>query len=150
MANEPNPNDPYRSNPADDPYRTERPADDLRRANRFDSELQTDPELAEGPAGGSKVAIFALAIALVLGAVFYGLNSSTMNNPGTSSTAQNTPSTPPAAPPGMRDVTPRANADQGITTGAAPTRPQTPPSAAPAATDLSRSGNQPANGAAAK
>jgi hypothetical protein len=121
MAYERNPNDPYRSNLADDPYRTERPADELRRAARLDSELQMDPELAAGPAGGGKVAIFAIAIAVVLGAVFYGLNSSTMNNPGTSSTAQNTPSTPPAAPAGMRDVTPRANTDQGITTGAAPT-----------------------------
>jgi hypothetical protein len=65
--------------------------------------------------------MFAVAIAVVLGAVFYGLNSSTINNPGTSSTAQNTPSMPPAAPAGMRDVTPRANTDQGITTGAAPT-----------------------------
>jgi len=27
----------------------------------------------------------------------------------------------------MRDVTPRANTDQGVTTGAAPARPQTPP-----------------------
>ena len=144
MAHEPNPDDRYRSNRADDPYRTEQPADDPRRSSRLDNELQTDPELAEGPAGGGKVAMFAVAIALVLGAVFYGLNSSTINNPGASSTAQNTPSSPPAAPPGMRDVTPRANTDQGMTTGAAPARPQTPPSAAPAATDLSRSGNQPA------
>jgi hypothetical protein len=121
MAYQPNPNDPYRSNLADDPYRTERPADDLRRANRLDGESQMDPELASGPAGGGKIAMFAIAIAVVLGAVFYGLNSSTMNNPGTSSTAQNTPSTPPAAPAGMRDVTPRANTDQGVTTGAAPT-----------------------------
>ena len=121
MAYQPNPNDPYRSNPADDPYRTERPADDLRGSSRLDNELQMDPELANGPAGGGKIAMFAVAIAVVLGAVFYGLNSSTINNPGTSSTAQNTPSMPPAAPAGMRDVTPRANTDQGMTTGAAPT-----------------------------
>jgi hypothetical protein len=118
MAYERNPDDPYRPNPADDPYR---------RQGRLDSELQPDPELAEGPASGAKVAMFAIAIAVVLGAVFYGLNNSTINQAGTSSTAQNTSQTsPPAAPPGMRDVAPRANTDQGMTTGAAPTRMNRP------------------------
>jgi hypothetical protein len=118
MAYERNPDDPYRPNPADDPYR---------RADRLDNELQPDPELAEGPASGAKVAMFAIAIAVVLGAVFYGLNNSTINQAGTSSTAQNTSQTsPPAAPPGMRDVAPRANTDQGMTTGAAPTRMNRP------------------------
>jgi hypothetical protein len=41
----------------------------------------------------------------------------------------------------MRDVTPRANTEQGTTTGAAPARPQAPP--APAA-------NPPADNAPAK
>jgi hypothetical protein len=119
MALERNPDDPYRRNPADDEYR---------RAARLDNELQPDPELAEGPASGAKVAMFALAIAVVLGAIFYGLNNTTINQAGTSSTAQNTSQTsPPAAPLGMREVTPRANIDQGMTTGAAPARPQTPP-----------------------
>ena len=71
--------------------------------------------------------MFAVAIALVLGAVFYGLNNSSINQAGTSSsTAQNTPQTsPPTAPPGMRDVTPRANNTQpGTTTGAAPSTPR--------------------------
>jgi hypothetical protein len=118
MAYERNPDDPYRPNPADDPYR---------RAARLDNELQPDPELAEGPASNSKIAMFAIAIALVLGVVFYSLNNSTINQTGTSSTAQNTSQTsPPAAPPGMRDMTPRANTDQGTTTGAAPTRMNRP------------------------
>jgi hypothetical protein len=105
----------------------------MNRQSRLDDELQPDPELAEGPASGAKVAMFAVAIALVLGAVFYGLNNSSINQAGTASTAQNTTqSSPPAAPPGMRDVTPRANTDQGMTTGAAPARPQTPPAPAPA------------------
>lgn len=126
MAIERNPNDPYRSNPADDPYRSNLADDDVRRQTRLDNELQPDPELAEGPASGGKIAMFAIAVAVVLGAVFYGMNNSSVN-PGTSSTAQNTTqSSPPAAPPGMRDVTPRANTDQGMTTGAAP---QTPPPA---------------------
>lgn len=118
MAYERNPDDPYRPNPADDPYR---------RAARLDNELQPDPELAEGPASNSKIAMFAIAIALVLGVVFYSLNNSTINQAGTSSTAQNTSQTsPPAAPPGMRDMTPRANTDKGTTTGAAPTRMNRP------------------------
>jgi hypothetical protein len=139
MAYQPNPNDPYRSNLTDD---------DIRRQARLDNEVQPDPELAEGPASSGKVAMFAIAIAVVLGAAFYGLNNSSINQAGTSSTAQNfTQTSPPAAPPGMRDVTPRANTDQGMTTGAAPARPQTPPSSAP--TDMSRSGNPPTGDAPA-
>jgi hypothetical protein len=126
-----NPDDPYRSNLADDEYR---------RAARLDNELQPDPELGEGPASGGKVAMFALAIAVVLGAVFYGLNNSSINQAGTSTTAQNTTQTsPPSAPPGMRDVTPRSNNEPGMTTGAAPARPQAPPSAAPSGSDMNRS-----------
>jgi hypothetical protein len=144
MANERNPNDPSRAsdpNRASDPYRPNLGDDDVHRQVRLDNELQVDPELAEGPASGGKVAIFAVAVAVLLGAVFYGLNSSSINQAGSSSTAQNTapataqntgPTSPPAAPSGMRDVTPRANTEQGTTIGAAPARPQTPPSPAPA------------------
>jgi hypothetical protein len=121
MAYERNPNDPYRPNPADDPYR---------RAARLDNELQPDPELAEGPASGGKIAMFAIAVAVVLGAVFYGLNNSSIKQAGTSSTAQNTTQAPPpAAPPGTRDVTPGANTDRGMTTGSATARTQMPPPA---------------------
>ena len=126
MAIERNPNDPYRS--PDDPYLTRPASDDIRRQTRLETELQPDPELAEGPASGGKIAMFAIAIALVMGAVFYGMNNTSIKPAGTSSTAQNTTqSSPPAAPSGMRDVPPRANTDQGVTTGAAPARPQTPP-----------------------
>ena len=41
MAYERNPNDPNRS--ADDPYRTDPASDELRRAQRLDNELPTDP-----------------------------------------------------------------------------------------------------------
>ena len=135
MAYERYPDDPYRPNLADDEYR---------RQARLDNELQPDPELAEGPASGAKVAMLAIAIAVVLGAIFYGLNNSTINQAGTSSTAQNTTqSSSPATAPGMRDRIPRANTDQGMTTGAAPARPQTPPATAPAEM------NPPANNAPA-
>src|SRR6266550_2943613 len=116
MANERNPDDSYRRNPADDEYRW---------PPHLDNELQPDPELAEGPASGAKVAMFAVAIAIVLGAVFYGLNNTTINQAGTtppSQTAQTQPANP-AAPPGMRDVTPKSNNQPGMTTGAAPARP---------------------------
>jgi len=131
MANERFPDDPYRSNLSDD---------DFRRQARLDNEMQPDPELAEGPASGAKVAMFAVAIALVLGAIFYGLNNTTINQAGTSSTAQNTSQTSPPA-------TPRANTGQGMTTGAAPARPQAPPSSAPTGQEIDRSANPPANSA---
>ena len=152
MAYERNPNDPYR--PASDPYRPSIPDDNLRNAARLDNELQPDPELAEGPASGGRVAMFAVAIALILGAVFYGLNNTSINQASTSnigqpSVAQNTAQpSPQAAPPGMRDVTPGANNNApGVTTGAAPARPQVPPSAAPTGQDMSRSGNPPTDAA---
>ena len=133
-----NPDDPYRSNLTDSNLADS----EIRRQARLDNELQADPELAEGPASGAKVAMFALAIAVVLGAVFYGLNNSTVNQAGTTpttSTAQNTERTsPPAAPTGMRDVTPRANTEPGTTTGAAPSRP-TPLAAEPTGSEVDRS-----------
>ncbi|SDJ14927.1 hypothetical protein SAMN05216338_10414 [Bradyrhizobium sp. Rc2d] len=116
MADDRFPNDPYRPNLADDEYL---------RAARRDADLQADPELGEGPASSGKVALFAVAIALVLGAVFYGLNNTSTTNQASntpaSQTAQTQP-TNPASPPGMRDVTPRNNTGPGVTTGAAPSK----------------------------
>lgn len=132
MAYQPNPNDPYRAGLSDEEIRRQA------RLNSMDNDLQADPELDEGRASGTKVAMFAVAIALVMGALFYGLNNTSVNQAGTtppSQTAQTSPATP-AAPPGMRDVTPRANTESGTTTGAAPSRP-TPP--APADTDMNKS-----------
>ncbi|WP_375413196.1 hypothetical protein [uncultured Bradyrhizobium sp.] len=142
MAYERNPNDPYRPNLADD---------ELQRNQSLDRELQADPELSEGRASGGKVAMFALATAIVLGAVFYGLNNSSMNPAGTGSTAtapatQNTAQTSPA--PAIRDVTPRSNTEPGMTTGAAPARPQQPPASAPTGAEVDRSANPPADSTA--
>ena len=119
MAYQPNPNDPYRAGLTDEEIRHQA------RLNSLDNELQADPSLAEGSPSGGKVAMFAVAIAVVLGALFYGLNNTTVNQAGTSpesQTAQKQPANP-AAPPGMRDVTPRGNNQPGTTTGAA--RPST-------------------------
>jgi hypothetical protein len=131
MAYERNPNDPYR--PQVDL------ADDELQRMRLDKELQADPELAEGPASSGKVAMFAVAIAVVLGAVFYGLNNTSMNPAGTGQTTAQTQTAPMAAPPGMRDVTPRNNTEPGMTTGAAPSRPQQPASSAPTGQEIDRS-----------
>jgi hypothetical protein len=125
MANERIPTDPFRPN---------LPDDDFGRQVRLDNELQPDPELGEGPASGAKVAMFAVAIAVVLGAIFYGLNNTTINQAGTSSTAQNT-----------SQPLPRANTGGGMTTGAAPARPQSPPASAPTGQEIDRSANPPAS-----
>ena len=122
------PNDPYRS--PNDPYRSPLTDDDVRGPARLDNELQPDPELAEGPASGGRIAMLAVAIAVILGAVFYGLNNSSVHQAGTSPTARTAQDSPPAAPPGMRDVTPRSNNQAGVTTGAAPAKPQAPPATA--------------------
>ena len=115
MANQRIPNDPYRSGLSDDEY-----------ASRLEREAQIDPELAEGPASGGKIALYAVGIALVLGAVFYGLNNTSVNQASTTPPAQTAQTQPaaPQAPPGMRDVTPRApNSQPGTTTGSATTPP---------------------------
>jgi hypothetical protein len=124
MANERIPNDPYRSGLSDD---------DFGRQAHLDDELRFDPE-ASDRVSGAKVALFAVGIALVLGALFYGLNNTSVQQAQTSPPAQTAqsqqtqPQSPLQAPPGMRDVTPHANtnADPGVTTGQAPSRPSAP------------------------
>ena len=143
MAYQPNPNDPYRAGLSDEEIRHQA------RLNSLDNELQADPGLAaEGSPSGGKVAMFAVAIAVVLGALFYGLNNTTVNQAGTTppnQTAQTQPANP-AAPPGMRDVTPRTNSQPGTTTGAAPSRPAAP---AEPSTDMNKATTPPADNAPA-
>ena len=127
MVDRRNPNDAYRAGRSEEEMR------------RRDNELQADPQLAEGPASGGRLAIYAIAIAVVLGAVFYGLNNSSVNQTGTTpptqAAQQAQPATPPA-PSGTRDVTPGANPG---TTGAATTNRPTPPSPNPTGTEVDRS-----------
>jgi hypothetical protein len=123
-----NPDDPYRPNPF---------PDDPRTPSQLDTELQVDPEMNEGPVTMGRIALFAVAIVLVFGAVFYGMNTSSTNPNSPAVATQTAP--PPAnqtnaqtAPvaPGVRDVTPRnaqTNAQPGVTTGAAPAAPATAP-----------------------
>src|SRR5947199_10663455 len=79
MANERIPNDPY----SNDPYRTGMTDGEYPRAPRFETELQADPELAEGRSSTAKFTAYALGIAILLGAVFYGLNHSSSPNQAT-------------------------------------------------------------------
>jgi hypothetical protein len=139
MANERIPNDPYRSGLSDDNF------DD--RPQRFDNDLQVDPELQEGRASTSKIALFAVGLALVLGAVFYGLNNTSVKEAQTApptQTAQTQNTAPAGAPPGMRDVTPNPNSQPGMTTGSATSSPK-PPQSAPQGTEVDGSANPPAN-----
>ena len=132
----------------DDPYRANLTEDEMRRQARFnslDNELQPDPELQEGSASGTKVAMFAVAIAVVLGALFYGLNNTSVNQATTTpsnQTAQTQPANPAGAPPGMRDVTPKPNTEPGTTTGAAPAQPASPPAAKDSAAPSDATGDK--------
>ena len=150
MANERIPTDPYQ--PGLDPEYRDRP-------RRLEEDLQIDPELQEEAPSGGKIALFAVGLALILGAVFYGLNNTSIKEaqtspPPPSQTAQTQPASP-QAPTGMRDVTPkttdnkatdnnatgdksdnRPNTQPGMTTGAAPSSP-TPPKRAPSSTSSS-------------
>lgn len=108
MALERNPHDPYRETPTNEELARRR-AETLE-AERQDYELQADPELAEGPASGGRLAMFAIAIVALLGVVFYGLNNGSMNPNEPTSTAQQTaPAAPGQTPPSA-----------GQTTGSAP------------------------------
>jgi hypothetical protein len=111
-----------------DPYRAPLSDEKVHRQQRFDPEIQPDPMLDEGGPSGAKVAMFAVAIAVVLGALFYELNNTGVKEAGTEPSARTAQTQPanPAAPPGMRDVTPKTNNAPGTTTGAAPARPIQP------------------------
>jgi hypothetical protein len=134
MANQYNPKDPYRTGQSDDEYYQ----------SRLEREGQIDPELAEGPSSPGRIALFAVGIALVLGAVFYGLNHNNTNEASTAPPAQTAQTRPasPQAPPGIRDVTPRPNGQPGMTTGAATNRPAPPQPQSPSSgSDLDRAAN---------
>jgi hypothetical protein len=125
MSNERIPNDPYRSGLSDDAFG---------RPQRFENELQVDPELQEGPPSSSKVALFAIGIAIILGAVFYGLNNTSVHEAQTPPPAQTTQAQPNA-------TSPPPNTQPGTTTGSATSRP-TPPQAAPQGNEVDKSNNK--------
>jgi hypothetical protein len=117
---------------SEDPYRSGGDGESDR-ASRYERDLPPlDPDLDRAPPSSGRVALFAIAVALLLGAVFYGLNTTATHqtaNPPPGQTAQSE-RTSPQAPAGTRDLTPRPNTQPGLTTGAAPVQ-TTPPSTAP-------------------
>lgn len=82
----------------------------------------------ESATSGRRIAIYAVAVVALIGALIYGMSSAT----NTDTASQQTPGTTaqqtaPASGP-IRDVTPRSNTQPGMTTGAAPTQPAPAPS----------------------
>lgn len=92
------------------------------RAARMDSRLQPDPELTEGRSSTGRIAAYALGIAILLGAVFYGLNNMSMRN--------DQASTAPASQSASTSNGGAANSSPGVTTGAAGDRTTPPPAPA--------------------
>jgi hypothetical protein len=111
---------------------------ELDRLSRDDRDLPSlDRDLDRAPPFSGKLALFAIAVALLPGAAS-GLNNAgthQASNPPPGQTAQREP-TSPQAPAGTRDLTPRANTQPGITTAAAPLK-TTPLSTAPSTMDKS-------------
>jgi hypothetical protein len=108
--------DPNERNPTNEELR--------QRAARLDNEIQPDPELAEGPASGSRITLFAIAIIAILGVVFYGLNNSAIAPEGNTVATQSSPATtgsnPAPANPAQQDAQKTApNTAPGQTTGSA-------------------------------
>jgi hypothetical protein len=132
MAFERNPNDPRYEDPAASDLRRstyEDPAaNDLRRSTRLDQELQADPELTESRVSGGRIAAAVVAIILLIGGLYYGMNMSATSPSSTASqtTPANQNNAQSTTAPAVRDVTP--NRDAGTTTGSAPASPQTPAS----------------------
>ena len=106
MADENNSSDPRDRNYRKDPTRTY--IDDRRSPADAENDMQVDPVMTEGPASNSRITLFAIGIAVILGVVFYGLNNSSLQ--------QQQASTAPI----------HTNSQPGTTTGAAPAKPQTP------------------------
>jgi uncharacterized protein HemX len=126
MADQRSPHDPFSAGLRPD-------ATDSGRPSRLETDAQIDPELSEGPASNGKIALFAIAIALVLGAVFYGLNNSNVHQASTAPTAS--PASTAQTQPAPNNAA--SNAGQGVTTGSATTRP-TEPQSSPKGSEVDR------------
>jgi type IV secretory pathway VirB10-like protein len=119
MAYRPNPNDPFITPPPGDDF--PRGTDPMMPSDRYDD---------AGPVSGTRVALYAVAVLALVGALFYGMSTATNDTASTTTPSSNVAQNPAApTPPAVRDVTPRPNAQPGMTTGSAPATP------APAPTD---------------
>lgn len=108
-----------------DPYRADF-GEDLGRAPALEDALRFDADVAEGPGDGTKVALIAVALALLMGALFYGLSNWNSNEADNSPAVSNRAG-PPAAQLGMHHVSLRKSSmAPGVTTGTELGRPVSP------------------------
>ena len=119
MAYRPNdPNDPFITPPADAPPPM---TDPVLEPNRYDE---------DSGISGTRIALYAVAVLAVVGALFYGMSATTTDRASNSNAPVNNMASerPATPPPAVRDVTPRNNTEPGMTTGSAPaqTSPETP------------------------
>ncbi len=124
MANQRFPDDPYR------PDYQANEADAARRAAQYDNRLQVDPELSEGTTSGSRIAMYAVGAAILLGVVLYGLNHAANNNEASNTPPAQTTTSSSSTP---SSTAPRTNTSPGTTTGSAtstPSQPSNPPAPA--------------------
>lgn len=118
MAREQRPNTPYDPDRLRDPtIETELSANEMRSRADLDNEVQPDLPLRAGPSSNTSIALIAVGIAIILGIVFYGLNSSSIHQ------ASTVPA--PSASQNSASTAPRANSQPGTTTGTSPANPQT-------------------------
>jgi hypothetical protein len=136
MANDRIPDDRF----PNDPYMAGMSGMPPRPPERLDADLQPDPEMVEGPSSTGRIAAFAVGIAILLAAVFYGLNnSSTGNNQASNPPPTKAAQTQPANP---SDNKTQLNKESGVTTGAATNRP-TPPANMPTGSEADHSAPPP-------
>jgi hypothetical protein len=110
MAYRPNPNDPFITPPPGDDF--PRSTDPMMSPDRFDD---------SGPVSGTRVALYAVAVLALIGALFYGMSTATNTDSASNPPPNNMAAQRPATPsPAVRDVTPRPNMAPGTTTGSAP------------------------------
>jgi hypothetical protein len=104
------------------------------RQSRFSDDMQPDLELTEGPASSGRIAAYAIAALLIVGAVLYGIAHTSTNSPSAGNI-------PPPASSTVRNGTPGLNSQPGTTTGVAPapnTTPQNNPAPAPSGSGTNR------------
>lgn len=112
MAHRPNPNDPFITPPPGDEY------------PRSTDPIPGDRYVDDGPVSGTRVALYAVAVLALVGALFYGMSTATNNDQASNPPPSNMAERPATAPPpAVRDVTPRQNTQPGTTTGSSPSQP---------------------------
>ncbi len=125
----------------DDRRRSRRETTGTRRDRDVENRLQVDPALSEGRVRNRSIAVVAIGIAVVLGAVFYALNNISVHDVGTPPPAQT------ARTQGAPGTSSRPNATPGTTTGTAPAHPTAPRSQA-TGSEVDRAAQPPGNNGA--